>query len=105
MGLIQDLAREHINAIAVDPVGDKIMRMNNQTGPIGRREPSCCRAVRRGLTSFDASFAHSLEDATTIRSMPFPKRSTGRSSSAVGCSSAPSGGAVTETKAGAQANE
>jgi predicted phage terminase large subunit-like protein len=34
MGLIQDLKREHIHAIAVDPKGDKIMRMNNQTGRI-----------------------------------------------------------------------
>ena len=34
MGLIQDLAREHIRAIGIDPKGDKIMRMNNQTGRI-----------------------------------------------------------------------
>ena len=34
MGLIQDLEREHIHAIAIDPEGDKIMRMNNQTGRI-----------------------------------------------------------------------
>jgi predicted phage terminase large subunit-like protein len=34
MGLIQDLKREHIHAIPVDPKGDKIMRMNNQTGRI-----------------------------------------------------------------------
>jgi predicted phage terminase large subunit-like protein len=34
MGLIQDLKREQIHAIGIDPVGDKIMRMNNQTGHI-----------------------------------------------------------------------
>ncbi len=34
MGLIQDLEREHIHPIAINPEGDKIMRMNNQTGPI-----------------------------------------------------------------------
>jgi predicted phage terminase large subunit-like protein len=34
MGLIQDLEREHIHAIAINPEGDKIMRMNNQTGRI-----------------------------------------------------------------------
>jgi predicted phage terminase large subunit-like protein len=34
MGLIQDLKREHIHAIAVKPEGNKIMRMNNQTGRI-----------------------------------------------------------------------
>jgi len=34
MGLIQELKREHIYAIPVDPKGDKIMRMNNQTGRI-----------------------------------------------------------------------
>ena len=34
MSLIQDLEREHIHAIAVDPVGDKVMRMNQQTARI-----------------------------------------------------------------------
>jgi predicted phage terminase large subunit-like protein len=34
MGLIQDLEREHIHAIAINPEGDKTMRMNNQTGQI-----------------------------------------------------------------------
>ena len=34
MGLIQDLEREHIHAIAINPDRDKIMRMNNRTGQI-----------------------------------------------------------------------
>ena len=34
MSLIQDLKREGINAIAVDPEGDKTMRMNAQTARI-----------------------------------------------------------------------
>ena len=34
MGLIQELEREHIHAIAINPEGDKTMRMNNQTGRI-----------------------------------------------------------------------
>jgi predicted phage terminase large subunit-like protein len=34
MGLIQDLEREHIHAIPINPEGDKTMRMNNQTGQI-----------------------------------------------------------------------
>jgi predicted phage terminase large subunit-like protein len=34
MGLIQDLEREHIHSIAINPEGDKTMRMNNQTGRI-----------------------------------------------------------------------
>jgi predicted phage terminase large subunit-like protein len=34
MGLIQDLRREHIHAIPINPEGDKIIRMNNQTGRI-----------------------------------------------------------------------
>ena len=34
MSLIQDLKREGIHAIAVDPDGDKIMRMNAQTARI-----------------------------------------------------------------------
>jgi predicted phage terminase large subunit-like protein len=34
MSLIQDLKREGINAIAVDPEGDKAMRMNAQTARI-----------------------------------------------------------------------
>ena len=34
MGLIQDLERQHIHAIAINPEGDKTMRMNNQTGRI-----------------------------------------------------------------------
>jgi phage terminase large subunit-like protein len=31
---LKDLAREHIHAVGIDPVGDKIMRMNNQTSHI-----------------------------------------------------------------------
>jgi predicted phage terminase large subunit-like protein len=34
MALIQDLQRDHIHAIAVNPEGDKVMRMNAQTAPI-----------------------------------------------------------------------
>lgn len=34
MGLIQELRREHIHAIAIKPEGDKAMRMSNQTGHI-----------------------------------------------------------------------
>src|SRR5262249_39256443 len=34
MSLIQDLANQHIHAIAIDPVGDKVMRMNQQTARI-----------------------------------------------------------------------
>jgi len=34
MSLIQDLKRDGINAIAVDPEGDKTMRMNAQTARI-----------------------------------------------------------------------
>ncbi len=34
MSLIQDLKGEHIHAIAVDPGGDKVMRMNEQTARI-----------------------------------------------------------------------
>jgi predicted phage terminase large subunit-like protein len=34
MSLIQDLAQENIHAIAVDPVGDKVMRMNQQSARI-----------------------------------------------------------------------
>jgi predicted phage terminase large subunit-like protein len=34
MSLIQELKREHIHAIAVEPVGDKVMRMNAQTARI-----------------------------------------------------------------------
>lgn len=37
MSLIQDLDAEHIHAIAVDPVGDKVMRMNQQTARIEAR--------------------------------------------------------------------
>jgi predicted phage terminase large subunit-like protein len=34
MSLIQDLRRDGINAIKVEPEGDKIMRMNQQTARI-----------------------------------------------------------------------
>jgi predicted phage terminase large subunit-like protein len=34
LSLIQDLHSEHIHAIGVDPIGDKIMRMSVQTAPI-----------------------------------------------------------------------
>jgi predicted phage terminase large subunit-like protein len=34
MGLIQELKRENIHAIAVKPEGDKVMRMSNQTAHI-----------------------------------------------------------------------
>jgi predicted phage terminase large subunit-like protein len=34
MSLIQDLKRENIHAVAVNPVGDKVMRMNAQTARI-----------------------------------------------------------------------
>ena len=34
MSLIQDLKRDDIHAIAVDPDGDKVMRMNGQTARI-----------------------------------------------------------------------
>ena len=34
MSLIQDLKRESIHAIAIDPEGDKAMRMNAQTARI-----------------------------------------------------------------------
>jgi predicted phage terminase large subunit-like protein len=34
MSLIQDLTKEHIHAIAVEPEGDKTMRMNAQTARI-----------------------------------------------------------------------
>jgi len=34
MSLIQDLKRDHIHAIGVDPEGDKVMRMNAQTARI-----------------------------------------------------------------------
>jgi predicted phage terminase large subunit-like protein len=34
MSLIQDLQTEHIHAIAVDPISDKVMRMNEQTARI-----------------------------------------------------------------------
>jgi predicted phage terminase large subunit-like protein len=34
MSLIQDLKQDHIHAVAVDPVGDKVMRMNGQTARI-----------------------------------------------------------------------
>jgi len=34
MSLIQDLEKEHIHAIAVDPAGDKVMRVNEQTARI-----------------------------------------------------------------------
>ena len=34
MSLVQDLKRDNIHAIAVDPEGDKVMRMNAQTARI-----------------------------------------------------------------------
>ena len=34
MSLIQDLEKEHMHAIAVDPAGDKVMRVNEQTARI-----------------------------------------------------------------------
>ena len=34
MSLIQDLKRDDIHAIKIDPDGDKVMRMNAQTAPI-----------------------------------------------------------------------
>jgi predicted phage terminase large subunit-like protein len=34
MALIQDLEREHIHAIAVEPKGDKVIRMNAQTARV-----------------------------------------------------------------------
>ena len=34
MSLIQELKRENIHAIAIDPEGDKAMRMNEQTARI-----------------------------------------------------------------------
>jgi phage terminase large subunit-like protein len=34
MSLIQELKRENIHAIAIDPQGDKVMRMNAQTARI-----------------------------------------------------------------------
>ena len=37
MSLIQDLEQEHIYALAVDPVGDKVMRMNQQTARVEAR--------------------------------------------------------------------
>jgi predicted phage terminase large subunit-like protein len=37
MSLIQDLKNDHIHAIAVDPEGDKVMRMNQQTARIEAR--------------------------------------------------------------------
>jgi predicted phage terminase large subunit-like protein len=58
MGLIQDLKREDIHAIPIEPKGDKIMRMNNQTGRIEAgsvvlpRRTSWLEEFRRELCAF-----------------------------------------------------
>ena len=58
MGLIQELRRDHIHAIPINPEGDKIMRMNNQTGRIEAGSvwlPRCAPWLdefRRELCSF-----------------------------------------------------
>lgn len=58
IGLIQDLRREHINAVPINPEGDKIIRMNNQTGRLEAGSvwlPRCAPELeefRRELCSF-----------------------------------------------------
>jgi phage terminase large subunit-like protein len=62
MSLLQDLTKEHIFAIAVEPEGDKTMRMNSQTArieagsvslpgraPLARRIPSRGRRFLAGV--------------------------------------------------------
>ena len=60
MSLIQDLKSDHIPAIAVNPDGDKIMRMNRQTARIEAgsvwlpRHASWLDEFRRELLAFPA---------------------------------------------------
>ena len=83
MGLVQHSKREHIHAIPVNPVGDKAMRMNNQTARIEFREASCCRGAPFGSTNSDASSADSREGGIMIRWTRFRKRSAARLSRVV----------------------
>jgi predicted phage terminase large subunit-like protein len=60
MALIQELERDHIHAIAVNPEGDKVMRMNAQTTPIEAgavrlpRHAGWLEDFRRELMAFPA---------------------------------------------------
>ena len=69
MGLIQDLKREHIHAIAIEPKGDKIMRMNNQTGRIEAgsvllpRRASWLEEFRREICAFPGGRHNDQVDA------------------------------------------
>jgi predicted phage terminase large subunit-like protein len=69
MSLIQDLKRENINAIAVDPQGDKPMRMNAQTARIEAgavnlpRNASWLDEFRREILAFPAGCHNDQVDA------------------------------------------
>src|SRR5207247_4723793 len=49
--LIQDLTRESIYPVAIDPEGDKAMRMNAQTARIEAGSVDCCQARLVGCGS------------------------------------------------------
>lgn len=69
MSLIQDLEDQHIHAVAVDPVGDKIMRMNEQTARIEAGSVSLPRQApwldefRREILAFPAGRYSDQADA------------------------------------------
>lgn len=68
-GIIQDLKREHIHAIPINPTGDKIIRMNNQTGRIEGGSvwlPRCAPGLedfRRELCAFPGGRHNDQVDA------------------------------------------
>jgi predicted phage terminase large subunit-like protein len=72
MSLIQDLRRDEIRAIAIDPEGDKVMRMNAQTARI---EAGAVFLPEKApwLTTFARSFSHFRPDIPPTRSMPSHK--------------------------------
>jgi hypothetical protein len=70
MSLIQDLERDNIHAIGVDPEGDKVMRMNAQTARIEAGSVFLPRQAPCSMTSV-ARFWHFRQVGTAIRSMRF----------------------------------
>ena len=69
MALIQELKRDNIHAIAVNPEGDKVMRMNAQTTPIEAgavwlpRQASWLEEFRRELLAFPTGRHNDQVDA------------------------------------------
>jgi predicted phage terminase large subunit-like protein len=75
MSLVQDLRDQNIHAIAIDPVGDKVMRMNQQTARIETDRFLCLRRHLGSMNSVASSW-HSQQVPTPTRSMPCRRRLT-----------------------------